>query len=46
MVSRSWVPGLPIEPLDDKFDDEEVIDSKEILEDFAIRWLDARVDID
>ena len=44
MVSRSWVPGLPIEPLDDKF--EEVIDSKEILEDFAIRWLDARDDID
>jgi hypothetical protein len=32
--------------LDDKFDDEEVIDSKEILEDFAIRWLDARDDID
>ena len=22
MVSRSWVPGLPIEPLDDKFDDQ------------------------
>jgi len=45
VVSRSWVPGLPIEPLDDRFD-EEVIDSKEILEDFAIRWLDARDDID
>jgi hypothetical protein len=45
VVSRIWVPGLPIEPFDDKFD-EEVIDSKEIMEDFAIRWLDARDDID